>query len=184
MSDTALLEEPVISKPETTDLFMSLRDELRLVRVPRYPIHGAAGQKVGEQPGQAVTFKESVLRIPREGTILLEDGRAADAAEIREWLLNHRLFGDHREGFWLVDQKAPAPSRDELDQLMRAAMHLDDELLERILEEERAGWGRADIVETAENALEQIRSVKAAAAEQAAAELAAQTPAPKTAPKK
>lgn len=163
-------EERLVATPENQVLFICRREDLKLVKVPIYPVYGPSGQKVGEHRGERVGFKGIYFRCPKEGTVELEGGVKVDAAEVIEWLENHRLFGNSEEGFWRLDPVAPAPTREELEAMMNAAIELDEDLLERLLEQERGGWKREDVIETAETALERIRKVKAEAKAQAEAE--------------
>lgn len=161
MTAVATYDDLLVSQPETKTLYMSRRSELRLVKDPRYPLMGPLGQKVGETVGAAIPFREGVFRCPPTGTVTLEDGRQADAAEITAWLDSHRLNGNVEEGFWRVDPTAPAISRDEIEQLAQASIALDTDTLRRMIEQEEAGWGREDILQTARNAIEKIEAVKA-----------------------
>jgi hypothetical protein len=115
MTAVATYDDLLVSQPETKTLYMSRRSELRLVKDPRYPQMGPLGQKVGETVGAAIPFREGVFRCPPTGTVELEDGRMADAAEITAWLDKHRLNGNVEEGFWRVDPTAPALSRAEME---------------------------------------------------------------------
>jgi hypothetical protein len=175
MTAVATYDDLLVSQPETKTLYMSRRSELRLVKDPRYPQMGPLGQKVGETVGAAIPFREGVFRCPPTGTVELEDGRMADAAEITAWLDKHRLNGNVEEGFWRVDPTAPAISREEIDQLARAAIALDTDTLRRMIEQEEAGWGREDVVQAARNAIENIERAKADMQAQLEAE-AAQEP--------
>lgn len=159
---TAVVDEFLVSAPEDSVLFMCRRSDLRLVKTPRYPIRGAAGQQVGEEPGQVISFRDGALRLPKDGTVLLEDGREADVEEVVAWLDRHRLNGDTEGGFWRVDPTAPPISRAELDQLMELVLELNDEKLQRFIDQERAGWERTDLIEAAEKALEKVLEVKTA----------------------
>lgn len=173
--------QTLVSKPDTAALFMAIREDLRLVKFPRYPQFGAGGQKVGENFGEVVNFRDGVLRVPAQGTITLEDGREKDAAEVLTWLVGdgegtqpHKLLGDRHQGFWRVDPTAPPVSKDELKALMRAAATLDTESLERALSDERDGWDRPDMIEAIEENLatvsEILRESQKAAAEAEKAE--------------
>jgi hypothetical protein len=172
MTAVATYDDLLVSQPETKTLFMSRRSELRLVKTPRYPRYGASGQKVGEDPGQVIPFRDGVFRCPPTGTVELEDGRKADAAEVLAWLEDHRAIGNIEEGFWRVDPTAPAPSREELQTLTRAAFSLDTEKLERLIEQEEAGWRREDILVIAREAVENIAAAKEEARRQAEEEAA------------
>lgn len=176
---STVLEERLVAPPDASLLFMSRRSDLRLVKVPIYPRYGAGGQKVGEERGQAVAFRDGVLRVPRDGKLTLEDGRTVDAQEVAEWLAEHRLNGNSEEGFWKVDPVAPPVSREEQERLVDAALALDDEMLQEIIDQERAGWNRADIIEVAQGGIEKIRAVKAEAERRAAEAAQPAKPGPK-----
>jgi hypothetical protein len=163
---TATLEAPV-SQPEPYDLFMCRRSELRLTKVARYPIMGPGGQKTGEHPGQAIAFRDGVLRVPHHGVVTLEDGREVDADDVRRFLLGHKLLGDWQEGFWRVDPVAPPVSQAELDTLLEAGMAFDEAAVTAIIEAERAGWNREALINAAVKALDGIQRVNAEAARRA-----------------
>lgn len=176
-------QEQLVSTPEDAVLFMARRSELRLTMKPRYRLRDpVSGQVTGQTAGTFIGFREGVFRCPKEGTCKLVDtidgGESQiDAGELIEWLEGHRLYGNQFEGFWRVDPTAPPPSRDELQRLMDAAIALDEETLQKVIDQERAGWDRQDIITTAEKALERIMQVKeqlhAEAAAAAKAEAAA-----------
>lgn len=165
MTATLTPDEQLVQTPEDTVLFMCRRSDLRLTKTARYPVFGAAGQKVDETRGEVVAFRAGVFRCPKEGAVMLEDGREADAAEIVAWLERHRLFSDIEDGFWRVDPSAPPIGGDEIKALMDLVLKLDDEGIERFIEQETAGWNREDLLDTATTSLEQVRAVKKAAAE-------------------
>jgi hypothetical protein len=146
----SVIEEQLVSRPETKTLFMSRRSNLRLVKVPRYPMYGAAGLKIGEKPGEIVEFKEGVCR--------------EDDPEVIQWLEAHPLYRDLQDGFWRVDPVAPPVSREELDAVLEAAF--DPERLQQIIEQERSGWNRQDFLGPAENALVRLQEALADAAAQ------------------
>lgn len=163
-------EDRLVSAPETTVLFMARRRELRLTWETRYPIRDPrSGLPAGNTKGRYVAFRDGAFRCPRSGTVVLRDtldgGQSeVDAAELIEWLEKHPLNGNRHEGFWEVVEPAPAVSREELQALMDAATTFDEERLEAILEQERAGWGREDLIETAERALGRLREIREEAA--------------------
>jgi hypothetical protein len=84
-----------------------------------------------------------------------------DAAFVHEMLQKHRRYGDRSEGFWMLEQPAPPVSPQEIDRLMEAAARWDVGTLGAVLEQERAGWGRADLIATAERQVERIRAMEA-----------------------
>lgn len=163
LSATAVVESPM-SKPVAGTTFRARREDLRLVKSPKYPITGPSGQKVGESPGETLKFGNHRLFVPTTGTITLEDGRPLDAAVAREWLESHRLHGDVEDGFWAETQVAPPVSGEELNAIVQAALRFDEERLEQVIEQERAGWGREAILDSATEALSNMREAKAAAA--------------------
>lgn len=166
----ATVAEPLVTPGEANLVYMARRQSLRLIRVPRGTlINPATGQReVGAIQGQAVAFHEGVLRVPKEGDMLLEDGKPAPASEIAEWLDSHRLNGNVEEGFWRVDPSAPPVSEDELGRLMDAALSFDSETLQEIVRQEREGWGRDVVIRRAEDALVKIADAERAVAEQQA----------------
>jgi hypothetical protein len=177
---TAVLEEPLVSAPARSVLYAARREDLRLVRVPRYPERGASGQQVGETLGQVVVFRNGRLDVPLDGPIMLEDGREVDGAEINEWLQKHRRFGDADEGFFKVELAAPPVSEDEMNALVEAAMALDVEKLEEIVRQEEQGWRREALLRVAREGVERIHAFKA---QHAAAEAEPEKPAAKAAAK-
>jgi hypothetical protein len=140
---------------------MSMKHDLRLVVVPRYPIYGPGGQKQGENPGQTLRFNEGVLRVPHDGTMTLEDGRQIDAQTVRDFIERHRLLGDLFMGFWKVDPVAPPISEEEMEQVLDAALNGDADRLRLIVEQERAGWGREVLIRRAEAQIEKIDRIRA-----------------------
>lgn len=160
--------EQLVAPTETSYLYMSRRADLRLVRIPRYPIFAGGGRQVGEEPGQMLQFIENTLRVPKDGKVMLADGRRVDSGEILQWLDSHRRYGDVEDGFWRVDPTAPPVSQDELDRLLDAALNYDQDLLEEIVRQERAGWGRSQIIESAERSLAKIREMEVLAAQEQA----------------
>jgi hypothetical protein len=163
---TASLE--LVSQPETSIVYMARRSDLRLTMKPRYPVNNpVTGQREGESRGIFCGFRDGTLRIPREGKIVLMDtlnggeSEEIEAAVVHEWLQKHRRYGDRSEGFWMLEQPAPPVSPQEIERLMEAAARWDVATLEAVLEQERAGWGRADLIATAERQVERIRAMEA-----------------------
>lgn len=154
-------QERLVATPEDTVLFMCRRADLRLTKTPRYPIRGASGQQVGETQGQVVAFRDGVLRVPKDGPVVLEDGRETDSGEVIAWLEKHRLFRDLEDGFWRVDPTAPLVSSDEIAALLEIVALYDEEKLVAFIEQERSGWAREDLLGTAETALERMRKIQA-----------------------
>lgn len=175
--------EPLVSAPQKTMIFSARREDLRLTKVPRYPVYGASGQKVNESIGEVVCFKQGRLEVPLDGDFVLEDGRTAPAAEVLEWLQHHRLLGDAHEGFFEVTMAAPAPSAAEMEALVSAAVALDTDRLAEIAAQEEAGWGREAILSVARGAIERVEEFKAQVDAEAAEKAAQASEEPKPAPK-
>lgn len=152
----------VAEKPRTV-MFLSRRRELRLVKVPRYPVHAAGGRQIGEEPGEAIAFRDGRCDVDPAGDFELEDGRKVPGSEILAWLAGHKRNGDVNEGFWEVDHLAPAPSSVELEQLVAAATELDADKLSELIRQEEEGWGREQILTVARGALEKVRAMHEAA---------------------
>lgn len=173
--ETEAPPEQHVSQPETSVLYMARRSELRLTIKSRYPVRDPiTGQHAGTTPGIFVGFREGVFRCPREGQFLLQDTLdggeiEVDAADLNERLQKHRLFNSLEEGFWLVNPIAPPISKDELEQLMRAAMAFDEATLEEIIAQESAGWQREDLLTTARDALGRVQQLRAEAKAEAEA---------------
>jgi hypothetical protein len=148
------IEEPMVAERADVRLFMSRRSELRLVKTPVYPVLGPSGATVGHKAGEALEFRDGVLRLPLQGDVKLADGRSVPVDGVVEWLENHRLLGNKEEGFWGVDPTAPAPSEAEIGKLAELSMSLDAAGLLRFIEQESAGWARPTLLKAAQTALE------------------------------
>jgi hypothetical protein len=125
-----------------------------------------SGQPTGQTMGRFVAFKDFKFALPPSGKVTLVDslngGEAEmEAAEVIEWRKRHRLLGDREEGFWLHEEPAPAVSGEEQQNASRAAMHHDVGTLEKMLEQERAGWARPDFIATLEGTLGEVKQIRA-----------------------
>jgi hypothetical protein len=176
MSALAESAQPLVAQPTKTVVFLARREELRLVKTPRYPqLNPASGQRLGESRGVTFAFLNGSLRLtPDEaGMVHIHDpGGAGEASlpfeEAMTFLTGHRRYGDVNEGFWKVDPTAPPVTREELDRIVRAATEFDRETLEAIVAQESAGWGREDILHVAKGSIERIDAMTAHAQEIAA----------------
>lgn len=163
-----------ISRPDTAVMFAAYRTDLRLTKVSRYPIFGPGGAKVGEHPGQALQFRDGILRVTDEG-VPLESGGMLPRDEALAYLRAHRAYGDLHEGFTEIHQAAPPVSQDELSAMMAAVW--DEDALTALIEAEESGWNREALLTPAREALGRLR--------EAVAQMAAQQDeAPKRAPKR
>lgn len=193
-SMTAVAErDAIVSQPTREKVYSARREDLDLIKTARYPILNATtGAKSGQEtPGITVGFRGGMLRLPLEGKIRTKHGIEVDAPEIIEWLERHPLFGDAFEGFIPVNVSAPPVSDEEQQQLVNASLDFDDETLELMLEQERAGWAREGLVVILEGAIVRIRETRAKveaeatvrAEAEAAARAAADQPKPAAKPK-
>jgi hypothetical protein len=176
------MEELLVAPTDSTVLYVSRRSQLRLTMRPRYPQRDpSSGQLTGTTKGAFIGFRDGQVRIPKEGEYVavdtLDGGESAPmpAEDIHDWLMRHRLYGNREEGFWRVDPTAPPVSQDEMRALMHAALTLDADMLNEIMRQEREGWGRSQILEEAQEALDKIQMI----AEQQQEEPAKAKPGPK-----
>jgi hypothetical protein len=169
MTATITETDRLVSQPQREIVYTARRSDLQLIKTPRYPLRGAMGEQVGETPGITVQFTNGMLRLPLEGEVITAHGIAVDAAELLTWLEGHRLNGDRFEGFIKLEQAAPPVSAEELRALTRASVSLDEAGLQAIIDAEREGWGREDLIGSAQEALDGIQAIKAEAAQQAEA---------------
>jgi hypothetical protein len=172
--------ERLVSQPDKGTVFLSRREDLRLVMMPKRAVFGPDG-RTGEMPGKTLRFAHNRVYVPNDGTVTLEDGNSVPADEVRAYLDKHRLNGDIEDGFWPLEVPAPSISGDELAQITDAALEFDEERLAAIITQERDGWGREDLLKVAEAALAKMRDAKAKLAEQQEAKPA---PKAKAAPKR
>jgi hypothetical protein len=178
---TATVDAPeqvvaLVQQPEPSVLFVARRSDLRLVKTARYPLVAPnTGQRLGETRGVTVSFAPNgEFRCPLEGDVTIMDPGGAGQAtipaeELLTFLESHARAGDPNEGFYRVDPKAPPLGQDEQQRLMDAATDWDVETLEAIIVQERAGWGREQVINTASGAIERIKAAEERAQANAAA---------------
>jgi hypothetical protein len=174
MSAVAEATSSLVAQRSNTIVFLARREELRLVKTPRYPqVAPASGQRLGETRGQTFAFIDGTLRLTpdADGNVhILDPGEATlPLEEALAFLRGHRRFRDVNEGFWEVDPTAPPIAQEELDRIVAAATDWDTETLEEVVRQERAGWNRKDLLHVAEGSLERIRAMEAKAEEAVAA---------------
>lgn len=165
--------DQVVSKPSKNIIFMARRSELKLVKKPERPKRNETGELVDIVPGERVAFKDGKLEVPPTGKLRGEKGEELVAKEVLDWLLGsdenqpHHLLNDKLEGFWKLEEPAPAPSEDELNHLQDLAMDLDLEGLKQFIAQEQEGWKRPSLLRTAtkslESATEKLKELQEAA---------------------
>lgn len=140
-------------------MFFSARSGLRLVKVRQMAVRGAEGQQTDTTPGQTVEFIDHKFFVPRKGQVMLK-GEPCDAAELVEWLRNHRAFEDREEGFWEHKETPPTISAAEIDEITNLAIAHDSKGLEALVRRERQLWNRPEVIERVENAIGQVSEAK------------------------
>jgi hypothetical protein len=151
--------DTIVSQPARLKTYAARRSELILVMKPEYPVRGPSGEQVDLTPGIRVAFSAGLLRVPLKGKVTTQQGREIPAAEVLEFLDSHRLNGDRHEGFFEVPQAAPPVSEDEMSQIMLSVAMGDTERLEAVLEAERSGWNRPEIIKGVEQGLSTLRTM-------------------------
>lgn len=156
--------EQLVSRPEQATLYMSRRNELRLVRAATRNRYNAEGSKIETLQGESLTFTDGSFRVPLRGKVGIDKGMKVPVDELRAWLEGdpeagvepHRLFGDREEGFWRVDAVAPPVSEVELERLTELTTDLDIPRLGVFIEQEEAGWARERLLVAARKALARV----------------------------
>jgi hypothetical protein len=169
-------QDTLVSQPQQQVTYLAAREELKLVYTPEYPLYGPNGQKQGVTEGVRIPFHNHFLRVPLEGHVTTEQGRQFPAPELNEWLQRHPKFGDSWEGFTKIEQVAPPVTVEEMEAISSAAVMHDVDTLTAIIEQERAGWGRADVIRVAEQRVAQIDEVRRQIEAQMAIEAEAEKP--------
>lgn len=139
----------LVSKPTINRVFLSMRENLRLVHTARYPIVDAGGIKRSETKGKTLTFRNNRLDVSGEGTVRTETGEEWDVSEALAWLASHRLNGDRVEGFWEVEPAAPPISPEEMKNLYRCS----PEDLAEMRAQEAAGYDRKELLDLIDDAI-------------------------------
>jgi hypothetical protein len=156
----------LVSKPDDSLVYMSRRVELRLTMKARYPVRNTiTGQPEGMTSGIFCGFRGGVLRVPREGMVNLVDTLDGgefeiEAEKVHDWLGKHRLNGNRTEGFWVLETPAPPVTAEEINRLVQAATDWNVELLEEVIAQETAGWGREDVLRVAQGSIDRIRAME------------------------
>lgn len=161
----------LVSEPSRTITFCARRDELKLVLIPERVRRNAEGDIVETIPGMRLRFEDGILRIPPSGQVRGEKGEVLSADEVLKRLEGdpkdpfqfppHRMLGDREEGFWRLDQPAPAPTEAEIQMLVDLGMERDETAIKRFISQEEAGWGRESLLANARKTLERVQELKA-----------------------
>jgi len=164
----ATLEKPdqLVGAPDSAVVFLSRRDDLKLVVKRKWDEKDAGGNVIRSHLGEHVKFEAGKLRIPRSGQVRGEHGEALDAKAVLTFLLGdeekgllpHPLLGDRFDGFWLHEEPAPAPTEDERNALAELAIELDADGIERFIAQEEEGWARDALIAEARTSLERVQA--------------------------
>jgi hypothetical protein len=163
VSAAATLEKPdrLVSRPDSTVVFMARRTDLKLVKLRERARRNAEGDVAEVLPGERVAFVDGVLRVPASGRMRGEQGEDLDAAEVLLWLEGHHLLDDRFEGFWRLDEPAPVATEAEQATLAELGMELDVAGLEEFILQEEAGWAREALLGVARGSLERAKRMGA-----------------------
>lgn len=148
--ETIETDATAIAQPDGKVLYMSRRRSLSIVVESMQPIYGPGGRVQGQTAGRTLHFKDGALRVD------------ADDAELLAFLDEHQFYGDLAEGFWRVELAAPVPTTEELEAIMDAAVALDADKLQAIVNAEAGGYKREAILRPAQGALDKIATLAAA----------------------
>lgn len=162
-------EQQMVSTKPGTVTFMARRENLKLVKRAERNRRNAEGDVVEVIPGERLQFVDGLLRVPPAGEIGGEKDEPIDAESLLLWLEGgtdpkgkkvraHPLFGDREEGFWRVDEPAPAVTPEEMDALTDLAVSQDAEGIEALIAQEEAGWGREGLLGSARKLLERVQA--------------------------
>lgn len=162
-TEAPTVDQPLVSQPDTSALFMSIRSELRLVWDAIEIERDERGRDIGRTRGKTLRFRDGVLRVPLDpkAEVILENGETANAGEALAFLLGHRMLSNVQEGFWQVDPTAPPASDQELGTLQDMALALDADGLRAFIDQESTGWHRQQLLDVAEGTLARIESAEA-----------------------
>lgn len=165
-------DQPLVSQPDASALFMARRSNMRLVLESIRTIRDAEGVAVDKTAGKTIEFREGTLRVPTDGRpVSFTNGEEGDSQAVLARLRKHRLLGDLQEGFWEVDPTAPPLSQDELDRMLSFALELDVDGLREFIRQEETGWAREALLDPARGTLKRVEE----ALDRSAQELAAAT---------
>jgi hypothetical protein len=162
---STVLDEQLVATRNVEAMYLSRREDLRLVRIPRYPQHAPSGLKIGESRGQAIQFRGAQFVVPKDAPLVLDNGDEItdeeEKAAIIAWLDTHKLQLDDLEGFWRIDPAAPPVSAEEQRTLGRLNRALDVAGLERFIAQEEEGWAREALLDAARADLQGVRETLA-----------------------
>lgn len=158
--------------------FRTKHAKLRLIRKSIREIRNHHGELISREEGVKYEFQNGVLDV-YEGQDVMADAYDAEARAIVEqdavsWLRNHpnldsrRTGGFHEEG---REPGRPLPTdQDVLEEITTAAMLLDADVLEAVIDREQATHKRPVLIQAATSALEKVLAADGATAAPGTAE--------------
>lgn len=165
----AVAEEPTeteerVAPPKPQAVFMSRRAELCLVMEKDPYVITVSGDK-DYGVGKRLNFVEGRFVVPLdEETMLIDRDVEVSCQAVLDFLEGsaerkvrpHKMFGNKEEGFWRHEEAAPLPTKVELEAVVRMAEESDLEGLDALIEAERDGWARPQVLELAEGTYERV----------------------------
>jgi hypothetical protein len=174
----------------TEFVFISNYTAHRLVRRPKHEIPTVTGAWITRQDGVSYQFEPWLDRDSGKlvGILRVKAGQDKLDTDAGGWLKPGEEYGIERdaptalmahrafqEDFWLhgfpPGTKLPRPQEWRAD-IRQASVDLNEELLVKMIADERRTHGREDLISEAQDALDLIRGALAAAQERAEAEAA------------
>jgi len=145
----------VIARPDSGRTYMAARFELTLVRRPVVKKwNPVTGEMLEQTQPDRIRFRRGMFK--------------AKTKEDVEFLENHPRFGDPVDGFWRVEMPPPPPSQEELSAILGASNDLRQ--LEEVLEAERRGYARKELLEIVEGQIARLKEAQEAQEPQEAQE--------------
>lgn len=163
--------EHTVAAPANEKVYVSRRSELKLFLQRDMPLRSqATGEVVDTRQGKRLQFRDGRLVIPLGSkTMRGERGELLDVAEVLDLLEGnedegippHMLLGNREEGFWELPKVAPPLGELEAERVVELAIAGDTDELEAMLDAEREGWQRTEMLELVEGALSKVRAAQA-----------------------
>ena len=139
---TETVDEVEVERLEIPVRFAARRSqELRLVLIPRRPVYGQGGERIGQTDGLTVEFRRGLFE--------------SDDPEVVERLRSHSQKDREFVEVGAEPDRVPS-SAPVIEEILKATAELDAVSLERIREEEIAGHGREDVMATVDAAIRRV----------------------------
>lgn len=179
MSPVAEQAAPAIAlpKPSGARTYVAKRDDLLLIlERERRRVDAGTGEVIETILGKRLQFTEGQLVVPEKGSVKGAPGGVSrlrrqyviDHLEGRgepgdkDYVEPHPLFGDSEEGFILLPTVVPKMTSEEAQAVTGLAIAGDEEGLQALLEQERAGFDRPEMTELVTDTLAKVRAAREA----------------------